>query len=146
MLTIRFQNKLGQLLQIYLKVLEFCSHTTHVFNTKEVKTIKQAKQSWESIKRKEKNLKNSNHPISDILKKYISLESGRFGHRSGRITFSALEPMRAIPYKVIILMGLDNSIFPRSEDRSSYSLLENKRLLGDPKIPIKPISLFLDNC
>ncbi len=82
--------------------------------------------------------------LSDILKKYISLESGRFGHRSGKITFSALEPMRAIPHKVIILMGLDNSIFPHSENRSSYSLLEHYRFLGDPRSTDKDRYVLLE--
>ncbi len=71
--------------------------------------------------------------VSEILKESLALESGRFGHRSGKITISALEPMRAIPHRVIILMGLDHSVFPRNENKSSFNLMNNKRLLGDPK-------------
>ncbi|KGG12267.1 Exodeoxyribonuclease V gamma chain [Prochlorococcus sp. MIT 0601] len=71
--------------------------------------------------------------IADILKSLIFTETGRFGHRSGKITISALEPMRAIPHKVIVLMGLDEGIFPRQNYRPGFNLLEQKRLLGDPK-------------
>ncbi|AAQ00135.1 MULTISPECIES: exodeoxyribonuclease V subunit gamma [Prochlorococcus] len=70
--------------------------------------------------------------IKEILTELFSLENGRFGHRSGKITISALEPMRAIPHRVIVLMGLDELVFPRSEERPSFNLLEQKRLLGDP--------------
>ncbi len=71
--------------------------------------------------------------IGEILKKSLSLESGRFGHRAGKITISALEPMRAIPHKIIIIMGLDSSIFPHKETRACFNLLGAKRLLGDPQ-------------
>ena len=45
------------------------------------------------------------------LAEWIETDSGRFGHRSGALTVSALEPMRAIPHRVIVLMGLDAGVF-----------------------------------
>ncbi len=71
--------------------------------------------------------------VADVLSKALSHESGRFGHRSGKLTISALEPMRAIPYRVIVLMGIDSKIFPRNKERPNFHLLENKRQLGDPR-------------
>ncbi len=82
--------------------------------------------------------------VSDILKNLISLESGRFGHRTGKITISALEPMRAIPHKVIVLMGLDENVFPRQGRRPGFSMLEQKRLLGDPRINEKDRYVLLE--
>ncbi len=70
--------------------------------------------------------------VSEILENFLTKESGRFGHRSGNITISALEPMRAIPHKAIILMGLDGAIFPRKQKRTGFNLLNNSYLLGDP--------------
>ncbi len=70
--------------------------------------------------------------VKSVLEELLSVESGRFGHRSGALTISALEPMRAIPHRVIVLMGLDSKVFPRSGNRPSFHLLEYKRLLGDP--------------
>ncbi len=78
------------------------------------------------------NLKLEITIVSEIIKESFALGSGRFGHRSGKITISALEPMRAIPHRVIILMGLDHSVFPRNEERTSFNLINNQRLLGDP--------------
>ncbi len=71
--------------------------------------------------------------VVDILQEALLLGKKRFGHRSGKITISALEPMRAIPYRVIILMGLDADIFPRYQNKPSFNLLLNQRRLGDPK-------------
>ncbi len=68
----------------------------------------------------------------DVLNEALSIEGSRYGHRSGKITISALEPMRAIPHRVIILMGMDADIFPRHKDRPSFHLLEQTRMLGDP--------------
>ncbi len=71
--------------------------------------------------------------VSDLLSNALSKESGRFGHRSGKLTISALEPMRAIPHRIIVLMGLDSGFFPRHYERPSFHLLEQKNMLGDPK-------------
>ena len=69
----------------------------------------------------------------EVLMEALSVDSGRFGHRSGSLTVSALEPMRAIPHKVIVLMGLDGDDFPRADQRPGFHLLEQRRRLGDPR-------------
>ncbi len=70
---------------------------------------------------------------AEVLDEALSADSGRFGHRSGVLTISALEPMRAIPHRVIVLMGLDADIFPRHRERPGFHLLEHQRQLGDPR-------------
>ncbi len=70
--------------------------------------------------------------VKDIITKALSSTNGKFGHRTGKITISALEPMRAIPHQIIIIMGLESKTFPRIEKRRSFNLLERKRELGDP--------------
>ncbi|MFZ0408460.1 MAG: exodeoxyribonuclease V subunit gamma [Cyanobium sp.] len=70
--------------------------------------------------------------VADGLDEGLSVDSGRFGHRSGALTISALEPMRAIPHRVIVLMGLDAGPFPRQSTRSGFHLMESRRRLGDP--------------
>ncbi|WP_320677060.1 exodeoxyribonuclease V subunit gamma [Prochlorococcus sp. MIT 1300] len=71
--------------------------------------------------------------VADILSREISLQTGRFGHRSGALTISELEPMRAIPHRVIVLMGLDAGLFPRYRERPGFDLLNQKWELGDPR-------------
>jgi exodeoxyribonuclease V gamma subunit len=70
--------------------------------------------------------------VAELLGERLSEGSGRFGHRSGALTISALEPMRAIPHKVVVLMGLDAGSFPRQRQRPGFHLLEQERRLGDP--------------
>jgi exodeoxyribonuclease V gamma subunit len=70
--------------------------------------------------------------VAEVLGERLSQGSGRFGHRSGALTISALEPMRAIPHKVVVLMGLDAGAFPRQRQRPGFHLLEQQRRLGDP--------------
>jgi len=70
--------------------------------------------------------------VAAVLDERLAADSGRFGHRSGALTISALEPMRAIPHRVIVLMGLDAGQFPRQKQRSGFHLMEQRRQLGDP--------------
>ena len=70
--------------------------------------------------------------VAAVLDERLSADSGRFGHRSGALTVSALEPMRAIPHRVIVLLGLDAGVFPRQRQRPGFHLLEQQRRLGDP--------------
>ncbi len=70
--------------------------------------------------------------MAAVLEELLAADSGRFGHRSGALTISALEPMRAIPHRVIVLMGLEAHAFPRQGQRPSFHLMEQRRRLGDP--------------
>ena len=70
--------------------------------------------------------------VAEVLAERLSEGSGRFGHRSGALTISALEPMRAIPHRVVVLLGLDAGAFPRQRQRPGFHLLEQQRRLGDP--------------
>jgi exodeoxyribonuclease V gamma subunit len=70
--------------------------------------------------------------VAAVLQEALGAESGRFGHRSGALTISALEPMRAIPHRVVVLMGLDAGVFPRAGQRPGFHLMEQRRRLGDP--------------
>ncbi len=56
---------------------------------------------------------------------------------SGRITLCKMVPMRLIPFKVIALLGLDETGFPRPEPESALDRLsgpQTKRQLGDRRI------------
>ncbi|MEB3350288.1 MAG: exodeoxyribonuclease V subunit gamma [Cyanobacteriota bacterium] len=70
--------------------------------------------------------------VAAVLDERLAVDSGRFGHRSGALTVSALEPMRAIPHRVIVLLGLDAGAFPRQSQRPAFHALEQQRRLGDP--------------
>lgn len=69
--------------------------------------------------------------LAAVLEEALAVDAGRFGHRSGALTISALEPMRAIPHRVIVLMGLDADSYPRRNVRPGFHLIGQRRLLGD---------------
>ncbi len=97
----------------------------------EHKTIVNALEEWK-ISAGDCQLKIEVSVVEEILNELVKKQAGRFGHRSGLMTISALEPMRAIPHRVIILMGIDAEIFPRHKEHPSFHLLGQRRQLGDP--------------
>lgn len=97
----------------------------------ELQAIHQCLETWQ-LQANDCSLELDIAVVISVLEEALSTESGRFGHRSGALTISALEPMRAIPHRVIVLMGLDASSFPRHQERAGFHLLELQRRLGDP--------------
>ncbi len=70
--------------------------------------------------------------VLSILKEKLGKRQSRSGYRNGIINICALEAMKALPYKVIILMGLDGDCFPRYKQRPKFNLLEEDYRIGDP--------------
>ena len=66
------------------------------------------------------------------------------GFLSGRVTVCAIKPMRAIPFKVIAMLGLDDGAFPRRERRAAFDLLEIEPRDGDRDMRSDDRQLFLD--
>ena len=97
----------------------------------ELQTLHAALSDWQAIAG-DSALAMAAPVVGEVLAERLSEGSGRFGHRSGALTISALEPMRAIPHKVVVLMGLDAGAFPRQRQRPGFHLMEQQRLLGDP--------------
>ena len=72
----------------------------------------------------------------DVVLEYLAqglinqVEGGAF--IAGRVTFCSLQPMRAIPFKVVCLLGMNDGEFPRQHKQSSLDLIaQNKPRLGD---------------
>jgi exodeoxyribonuclease V gamma subunit len=97
----------------------------------ELQSIHAALADWKAVA-ESSELELAAPVVAELLGERLSEGSGRFGHRSGALTISALEPMRAIPHKVVVLMGLDAGAFPRQRQRPGFHLLEQQRQLGDP--------------
>ncbi len=66
------------------------------------------------------------------------------GFLDGRITFCALKPMRALPFKVICVAGLDEGAFPRRDPRHGFDLMASDRRLGDRSLAEDDRYLFLE--
>ena len=64
--------------------------------------------------------------------------------RTGDITVCTLVPMRSVPYRVVCLLGMDDSRFPRSGRVDGDDLLVNDEMIGDPDRGAEDRQLLLD--
>ena len=66
----------------------------------------------------------------DALLQYLEDELGRErsgrGFLSAKVNFCSLKPLRALPFKVICLIGMGDGEFPRSENRYAFDLTQKK--------------------
>lgn len=51
---------------------------------------------------------------------------------SGGITFCGMRPMRSLPFRVICLLGMNDSVFPRRENRIEFDIMAKSWQPGDP--------------
>jgi len=66
------------------------------------------------------------------------------GFLSGGITFCEHVPMRAIPFRVVCMLGLDDESFPRRSTRPSFDLMAKQPRLGDRTVRDDDRQLFLE--
>src|SRR5205823_3595223 len=56
------------------------------------------------------------------------------GFLSGQLTFCALKPMRSIPFKVVCLLGLNDTAYPRHDRAPGFDLVAQHPKRGDRNI------------
>jgi exodeoxyribonuclease V gamma subunit len=76
-------------------------------------------------------LRLSREAVIRLLEEAEAEEQGRYGHVSGAVTLSALEPMRSIPHPVVVLLGMDEQRLPRRDYRPSFDLMARHPWRGD---------------
>ncbi len=79
--------------------------------------------------------------LNDNLQKITGTEKF-LGHG---ITFCALVPMRSVPFKVVVLMGMNDGEFPRQDKRHSFDLMANSPHRGDRSRRDEDRYLFLES-
>jgi len=91
----------------------------------------------------------SDRPLS--LAEVRSLLAGRLAgvptradFRTGAITMCTLVPMRAVPHRVVCLLGLDDGAFPRVARADGDDLLQRDPLVGDRDPRTEDRQLLLD--
>ncbi len=75
-----------------------------------------------------------------------ALQEDRFGSGflSGGVTFCSLKPMRSIPFKIICLIGMNDTAFPRSDRRLAFNLMAQEPRPGDRSVREDDRYLFLE--
>jgi exodeoxyribonuclease V gamma subunit len=68
----------------------------------------------------------------------------RAGFRTGALTMCSLEPMRAVPHRVVCLLGLDDDAFPRGGRTDGDDVLLRDPCLGERDRRSEDRQLYLD--
>lgn len=68
----------------------------------------------------------------------------RAGFRTGALTVCALEPMRAVPHRVVCLLGIDDGVFPRGTRQDGEDVLLREPCIGERDRRSEDRQLFLD--
>ena len=66
-----------------------------------------------------------------ILNLQITSQIRKYGYLTGKINFCSLMPMRNIPFKVIYLLGMEQSNFPRSDNYLNFDVAGNEFKQGE---------------
>ncbi|MGW5439554.1 exodeoxyribonuclease V subunit gamma [Nocardia asteroides] len=69
---------------------------------------------------------------------------GRANFRTGELTVCTLVPMRSVPHRVVILLGLDDDVFPRPGSVDGDDLLARDPLVGERDARSEDRQLLLD--
>jgi exodeoxyribonuclease V gamma subunit len=67
------------------------------------------------------------------------------GFLSGGVSFCEHVPMRAIPFRLVCLVGMDDESFPRRARRSAFDLLGDTRRKGDRTLRDDDRQIFLES-
>jgi len=68
----------------------------------------------------------------------------RANFRTGHLTFCTLVPMRSVPHRVVVLLGLDDTAFPRKGERDGDDLVGAEPFVGDADGRSEDRQLLLD--
>ncbi len=68
----------------------------------------------------------------------------RAGFRTGHLTICTMVPMRSVPHRVVVLLGLDDGVFPRSTRLDGDDVVGRTPLVGERDPRSEDRQLFLD--
>lgn len=83
------------------------------------------------------------HTVREVLTGELAQPGERQPFLSGGITFCGLMPLRAVPFKVICLLGMNDGDFPRQESNRAFNILRARPQLGDQNVRNDDRLLFL---
>lgn len=82
--------------------------------------------------------------LRPVLRRALAGRPTRAGFRTGDLTVCTLVPMRSVPHRVIVLLGLDDDAFPRRSVRDGDDLLTRDPWVGDHDPRSEDRHLLLD--
>ncbi len=82
--------------------------------------------------------------VRALLSRRLRGRPTRAGFRTGALTMCSLEPMRAVPHRVVVLLGMDDGAFPRGAGSDGDDVLLRDPLVGERDRRGEDRQLFLD--
>ncbi|WP_336670185.1 exodeoxyribonuclease V subunit gamma [Tsukamurella sp. USMM236] len=82
--------------------------------------------------------------VRAMLASRLSAKPTRANFRTGELTVCTLVPMRSVPHRVVVLLGLDDEVFPRSTRYSGDDVLGRTPCVGERDPRAEDRELFLD--
>ena len=82
--------------------------------------------------------------VAALLETRLAGRPTRANFRTGHLTVCTLQPMRSVPHRVICLLGLDDTVFPRRSPRDGDDLLLAAPHVGDRDARAEDRQILLD--
>ena len=79
------------------------------------------------------------------LRSRLEQQEQGVGFMTGGITFCAMLPMRSIPFRVVALIGMNDSAFPRQSQPPGFDLIAKNPCRGDRSLRNEDRYLFLES-
>ena len=72
--------------------------------------------------------------IFEWLKLSVRESRSSSGFLRGQLTFCSMLPMRSVPFRVVCLIGLNDGVFPRNDNKANFDLMSREFRTGDRSI------------
>lgn len=85
--------------------------------------------------------------LGDVRDLFATLLAGtptRANFRTGELTVCSMVPMRSVPHRVIVLLGIDSDTFPRTQHVDGDDILTRAPLIGERHPRDEDRQVFLD--
>lgn len=82
--------------------------------------------------------------IREYFRQALSMAAGGQSFLNGRVTFCNMVPMRSIPFKVICLLGMNDTDYPRKQAAVSFDRMAAEPMPGDRNRRNDDMYLFLE--
>ncbi|HEV7806507.1 MAG TPA: exodeoxyribonuclease V subunit gamma [Solirubrobacteraceae bacterium] len=82
--------------------------------------------------------------VAALLERRLAGRPTRANFRTGHLTVCTLQPMRSVPHRVVCLLGLDDTVFPRRLARDGDDLLLEEQQVGDHDARSEDRQILLD--
>ncbi|WP_334025832.1 exodeoxyribonuclease V subunit gamma [Nocardia terpenica] len=82
--------------------------------------------------------------IAALLQERLANRVSRTNFRTGELTVCTLQPLRSVPHRVVVLLGLDDDVFPRAGGIDGDDVLAREPRVGERDSRSEDRQLLLD--